>query len=353
MHLRSHKLIVLTIALVIIGGTALTAWLHTSRTANGNSWLEGILPSVFAESQSGLTLLGNVDVRQVDLSFKVGGRIGAMKFEEGDAVEAGQVVASLEKSDFEDEVRLARARVQVQEAALAKLKSGTRPEEIAQARALVDQREAELENAQLSFKRKESLAERGFSSHEVHENARAAQREAEARLTAAQEALKLAEAGPRQETIDEARAQLNANEISLNLIRRKLADADLIAPNDGVILTRVREPGAIVSTGETIYNLTLAAPIWVRTYVSEPDLGRIHPGMAAKVKTDSGGVYEGQIGFISPVAEFTPKSIETRQLRTSLVYRLRVIVSQPDNGLRQGMPVTVVLPSTKPTEGEG
>lgn len=329
--------------LAIVGASGFAGWAYLKGDAGQRSWL-------LAEPQSELTLLGNVDVRQVNLAFKVGGRISVMKFEEGDTVKADQLVAVLEKDDFKDEVRLARARVQAQEAVLARLKNGTRPEEIAEARALVEQREAELDNARLSFKRKESLAERGFSSHEAHQNALAVLRESDARLKAAREVFKLAEAGPRQEIIDEARAQLSANQITLDLARRKFSDADLISPSDGIILTRVREPGAIVAAGETVYNLALTSPVWVRTYVSEPDLGRVHPGMAAKVKTDSGGIFDGQIGFISPVAEFTPKTVETRQLRTSLVYRLRVIVRDPEKGLRQGMPVTVVLPSTNPTE---
>ena len=112
-----------------------------------------------------------------------------------------------------------------------------------------------------------------------------------------------------------------------------------------MILTRIQEPGAIVAEGAPVYTLSLTAPVWVRTYVAEPDLGRIHPGMPAAVTTDSAPdkVYAGQIGFISPVAEFTPKTVETTSLRTDLVYRLRVIVDNPDNGLRQGMPVTVTL----------
>ncbi len=122
----------------------------------------------------------------------------------------------------------------------------------------------------------------------------------------------------------------------------------MIAPSDGVILTRAREKGAIVSSGETVFTLTLASPVWVRTYVNEHDLGRIHPNMPATVTTDTAPdkKYPGRIGFISPVAEFTPKTVETRELRTNLVYRLRVLVENPDNGLRQGMPVTVTLDLT-------
>ena len=128
--------------------------------------------------------------------------------------------------------------------------------------------------------------------------------------------------------------------------RTRLVDADIIAPNDGVILTRAREKGAIVQAGEIVYSETLAAPIWVRTYVNERDLGLIHPDMEATITTDSAPdkPYVGRIGFISPTAEFTPKAVETRELRTDLVYRLRVVIAKPDGGLRQGMPVTVHLP---------
>ena len=107
--------------------------------------------------------------------------------------------------------------------------------------------------------------------------------------------------------------------------------------------TRARERGAIVSPGETVFTLTLSSPVWVRTYVNETDLGRVQPDMPAYVTTDSAPkkFYTGHVGFISPTAEFTPKSVETRELRTDLVYRLRIVVDNPDGALRQGMPVTV------------
>ncbi|MEX0643767.1 MAG: HlyD family efflux transporter periplasmic adaptor subunit, partial [Parvularculaceae bacterium] len=146
-----------------------------------------------------------------------------------------------------------------------------------------------------------------------------------------------------EEDVKAAQAALSAEKAALSLAQRRLSDTDLVAPNDGVILTRVREPGAVVGPGQPIYTLSLTSPVWVRTYVAEPDLGNIRPGAAAVVRTDSGDQYDGQIGFISPTAEFTPKSVETKELRTSLVYRVRVIIDNPDDGLRQGMPVTVTL----------
>ena len=134
----------------------------------------------------------------------------------------------------------------------------------------------------------------------------------------------------------------------LEQAKTRLRDTEILAPNDGVILTRVREPGAVVPQGEPVYTLALDNPVWIRTYVDEPRLGTVHPGQKALVLTDSGGQYVGYVGFISPQAEFTPKTVETSQLRTDLVYRLRVIVNAPDKGLRQGMPVTVRLENGKP-----
>ena len=182
-------------------------------------------------------------------------------------------------------------------------------------------------------------------SREEFDQRRSTYEEAEARLKTARESQRLVEIGPRQEDIDAARAMLAAEEAAVIQSGRRLADSDLIAPGPGTILTRARERGAIVQAGETVFTLTLASPVWVRTYVNERDLGRVRPNMAAEVRTDSAPdkVYRGYVGFISPTAEFTPKTVETRELRTDLVYRLRVIVDNPDGGLRQGMPVTVVL----------
>ena len=290
-----------------------------------------------------ITLYGNVDVRQVNLGFKVSGRVDQLLVEEGDRVMRGQQLATLEKPDFVDDVALAQARFDASAAALSQLENGARPQEIAQAEALVEERRATVQNARRTVKRRAELAEEGFTAHQAHEDAEAALLEAEARLQSAIETLNLVNAGPRDEEIERARAAHAADAAALSLAQRRLADTDLFAPNEGTILTRVREPGAIIQAGEPILNLSLKSPVWVRTYVEEPQLGFVTPGMKATVQTDSGGTFEGQVGFISPVAEFTLKTVETRELRTRLVYRVRVIVGSDDDSLRQGMPVTVVL----------
>lgn len=295
------------------------------------------------EAPRRLTLLGNIDVRQVNLAFKVGGRIESLAVDEGDAVESGQVVASLEQRYFDDDLKLAQAQLAQAQANFDRLKNGSRPEEIAQAKAQEATAQAALARATQDYDRAQLLIkQKAISSQEFDAN-QAAFLEAQAAVKSAQATVELSVIGPRVEDIAAGRAQVDAAAAQIQIADRRLADAMLLSPNDGVILTRAREAGAIVNPGETVATLTLSSAVWVRTYVGEIDLGNVRPGMLVDVQTDtpSGRTYHGTVGFISPTAEFTPKSVETRELRTSLVYRLRIVVDDPNGGLRQGMPVTV------------
>ena len=292
-----------------------------------------------------LKIQGNVDIRQVNLGFRVSGRIREMHFEEGDPVRAGDLIALLDEGPYQDQVNLARAQLAQATANLTKAINGSRPQEIDQARAQVAQAQANVENADLTFQRESDLRRTNAISKQEFDNATATRDANRAQLRSAQANLALLEAGSRQEDIDAARAQVQHDQANLETAEVNLSDCRLLAPTDGVIITRALEPGAIVAAGTSVYSLCLYSPVWIRTYVDEMDLGRIYPGMKALVYTDTnpGKPYEGQIGFISPVAEFTPKTVETRELRSDLVFRLRVVVQQPDKYLRQGMPVTVRL----------
>ena len=292
-------------------------------------------------------LYGNVDIRQVSLGFRVSGRIAELAVDEGDVVKSGAVLAKLDAQPFQYAERAADANVAALRATLDKLKAGARPTEIAQARAVYNESLADLKNAELGYDRAAQLRPQGTISEANLDQATAAKAMAAARADAANEALKLLEEGSRAEDIAAADAQLKGAEAALATARTSLEDATLRAPNDGVILSRVRETGAIVSPADTVFVLSLVEPVWIRAYVAEPDLGRIHPGMKVKVTSDTrpNDAYDGVVGFISPVAEFTPKSVETPELRTDLVYRLRVVIDKPGPDLRQGMPVTVRLAS--------
>ena len=293
-----------------------------------------------------LTLYGNVDIRQVQLGFRVGGRLAAMLAQEGETVQAGDVLARLDAQPLEDAARAAEAQVAAQRAMLDKLEAGPREAELAQARALHAERLADLQNARQAFERGEQLRTSGSVSQAAFDQARSARDMAAARATSALEALQLLEEGSRPEDIAAARANLQAAQAGLSAAQTSLDDAQLRAPSAGIVLSRVREPGSIVAPGEIVVILSLTQPVSVRAYVGEPDLGRIHPGMEVEIVTDTAPArpYRGTIGFISPVAEFTPRAVETPELRTALVYRLRITVTDSDEGLRQGMPVTVRLP---------
>ena len=294
-----------------------------------------------------LVLYGNVDVRQVDLAFTVEGKVVELLADEGDRVESGALIARLDSELYDHAVALTEARVASQAALVAKLEAGSRPAEITRARADVAQARARVANNEATFERKKALAASDFAARQSVDDSRAGVDTSKAELAARAADLALAEEGPRQEDIAAARAQLRAEQEALAVARYRLQETGLIAPATGTVLTRAREVGAVVGAGSTVLTLSIADPVWVRTYVDEPDLGRIHPGMAAVVTTDShpDKIYEGSIGFISPTAEFTPKAVETPALRTALVYRVRVHVTNPDNGLRQGMPVTVTIAS--------
>jgi HlyD family secretion protein len=305
----------------------------------------GVLDQHAREPTDSLTLYGNVDIRQVDLGFRVAGRIASMQFEEGDVVKAGQPMAALDDRSYNDDVNAAEAQLSQQAATLAKLVRGPRPAEIEQARASLAERKANMERAEQTFDRNRTLQASGAVAQANLDDARTALEAAQAAVSSASQALRLLEQGSRVEDIEAARASLEMSKARLGATQTSLADTHLLAPSDGVVLSRVREPGSIVSPADVVYTLSLTKPVWVRAYVDEAHLGNVVPGMEVEVKSDGSATpRRGRIGFVSPVAEFTPKSVETPNLRTDLVYRLRITLDDADVGLRQGMPVSVRLP---------
>ena len=297
------------------------------------------------DPSAAFSLSGNVDVHQVELAFRVSGRISAVKVQEGDKVSAGQVLALLDPVPFQTDVNSARADLAQAQAQLDKTRRGFRIEEVEQARANVAQRAADLENAQVTLRRQQQLVASGLVTHQQIDDAQARVHMSEAALAASRGQLTLELHGSRIEDIEAQEATVASAQARLEKAQTALADATLLAPSKGIISVRAREPGAIVQVGQTVYTLTLNDPVWIRAYVSQPRLGRIKPGMVVKLTIDSmpGKHYDGTVGFISPEAEFTPKTVQTEQVRDDLVYRIRVIASDPDDVFRQGMPVTVLI----------
>jgi HlyD family secretion protein len=301
-----------------------------------------------------LHLHGNVDIRQVQLAFHDTGRIQRILVQEGQTVQAGELLAELDPVRYQAALAQARAQVAVQREVLARLRSGSRPEEIAEARARVKGAEALLREAQDTFRRTRILAGSLYVSQQQLDSAEAALKTARASLDAQQQGLTLAVKGPRQEDIQAAEAQLKAAEAAFERAQQELNDTSLYAPEKAVVQDRILEPGDMASPQVPVMTLALDDPVWVRAYVSETDLGKIASGMQAEVKTDSfpDKTYRGWIGFISPTAEFTPKPVETTELRSKLVYRLRVYVCNPEQELRLGMPADVFLDLRQPIPSE-
>jgi HlyD family secretion protein len=295
-----------------------------------------------------LTLYGNVEIREARLAFNGSGHLLAVNVEEGDKVETGQVLARLDTELLQRTLQQTEAQVGARRAQLDKLLAGSRPEEIASAKAGVAAARAHARSARDTARRLESLLKRKSVSPEEVELARAGADAAAADLDAAQQKLKLLEAGPRQEDIAAARADLVAAQAAQSLAQQHLDDAVLKAPQDGIVRDRLTEPGEFVTPQNPVLSLAFVSPVWVRAYIPETLLGKVRPGMSATIHTDSypDKSYPGWVGFISPTAEFTPKSVQTPELRTRLVYEIRVHACNPGGELRLGMPATVQLDLT-------
>ena len=300
-----------------------------------------------------LVLYGNIDLREVDLAFNDSQRIATVLVREGDTVRKGQVLARLDTSRLEPQFAQARAQAAAQRAVVDRLHHGSRPEEIAQARANLMLAQADARQSRDDYQRLEAVSSssggRAVSRQEV-DDAKAQADVSDAKVAVNRKALQLALIGPRKEDIAQAEAMLDGEEAQAALLQQELADAQLRAPLDAVVRSRIAEPGDMASPQKTALTLAITDPKWVRAYVSETELGRVRPGMKAAVEVDSfpGRRFPGWVGFISPEAEFTPKTVQTQDLRSSLVYEIRVFVTDPGDVLRLGMPATVYLSPGNP-----
>jgi len=238
--------------------------------------------------QNQLVLYGNVDLRQVELAFNDNERIAEVLVQEGDKVTRGQILARLDTCRLKPEAAMAKA---------------------------------DLVNAKQQWSRLTALAE----------------------LTTGR--------AVSQQDLDGAKAALDMAQARLAVSDQELADAELVSPCQAVVRSRLLEPGEMVSPQRPIFNLAITDPKWVRAYVSEADLGKVHEGMKASISTDGfpGQIIPGWVGFISSVAEFTPKAVQTEDLRPNLVYEIRVFVQDAKDELRLGMPATVSLELNPPT----
>ena len=323
--------------------TVLIAVLVIALVATG-IWTRGF--GLLGNGEDGeLTLYGNVDIREVDMAFRVGGRISAIAVEEGDTVSEGQELAVIDAAPLDARIAEADAGIAAAEAQLAKLRNGSRSEDIAQARARLNAVETSLKEAEADVTRREPLVGPGAISRDAWQATVAQRDRLRSQAEEARQALGELRTGARKEDIAAAEAQVRSARATRETINTDRNDTRLVAATAGTVITRAEEPGAIVQPGQTVLTLSIDRPLRVRAYVAETDLSRISTGTKVTVSADGNDkTYHGTIGFISPQAEFTPKTVQTEDLRTDLVYRLRIVVDDPDNGLRQGQPVTVTIP---------
>lgn len=323
------RLILLPVVIIITALGGYFWWQQSAQTVDNHS----------------LELYGNIDIREARLAFNGSEHISRILVEEGDQVEKGQLLAELHPQLLQAQLDQAQAAEQAQRQLLAKLMAGSRPEEIRKAEAELQSARAQAESAQDSYQRVAELLNKHLASNQDEEQARTLAAAAAAQVKALQASLALIKAGARKEDIAAARAQLAAREAARKLAQQRLKDASLLAPAAGVIRTRILQPGDMAFPQTPVLTLAFVDPVWVRAYLPEPMLGRVQLGATAWITTDSFPAkrYQGWVGYISPTAEFTPKTVQTPELRTRLVYALRIIACNPAGELRLGMPASVSI----------
>ncbi len=373
-----------------------------------------IIWNVFFRNQrdpNRILLSGNIEVTQVDMAFKIPGRLAERLVEEGEPITQGRLLARLDAGDQQMQMRKAAADLEYARAVLAELTAGSRPEEIKRAEARLEQarfvltelekgsRSQEIAEAQAELAR--ALAAQGAAESQLkltkadldryeavykeggisrqafeafrtkYETADRSKAESAARVSAVRQRLSLIEEGPRDEKIRQARAALDqtraeyelvktgprletiaqararaaAAEEAFNLSKKQVADTEIFAPFDGVVLSKSAEPGAYLNPGAPVVTVAQMDRVWLRAFVNETELGRIKLGQAASVSTDAfpKKVYPGKVSFIASQAEFTPKSVQTFEERINLMYRIKIDLDNTGGELKPGMPADALI----------
>jgi HlyD family secretion protein len=283
---------------------------------------------------------GNIETTEVDVGFKISGRIVSISVQEGDWVEQGNVLAKIDDDDLLQRLGLAQASLKSAQTKLEKALAGSRPEEIREAEAALQQAQFDFENRQAHYERMKVLFEKGVIPKDTLDNAEAGFKIASASVQRARESYQLVKKGPRKEDIEDAKAQVEQAQASLKLTETQLSYTVLYSPLSGVVLVKSGEIGEVVNPGTSILTLADIENVWLKAYIPEPDLSRVKWGQEVIVTTDlkPQKEYKGRISFISSEAEFTPKQIQTEKERVTLVYRVKIDIPNPDRELKPGMP---------------
>ena len=295
-----------------------------------------------------LRISGNIEAHESVVGFKVQGRLAELPVQEGQYVHEGDPIAGLDRNDYLQQVKMDEAAVRSRKAELALAMAGSRSQEIKSAEQALLDAQADLELKQVEFRRNQALYKKDEVSAETRDISATGLKRAEAAHERSKQTYDQLLEGTRKEQIAINRASVDAAQQSLELSRIRLEYTRLKAPKSGVITVRQAELGEVMSPGAPVVTIADVGHLWLRGYVSETDLGRVRWGQSATVKTDTfpGKTYKGRVSFISPEAEFTPKSVETRKERVTLVYRIKIDLDNPNHELKPGMPADAEIELT-------
>lgn len=316
----------------------------------------GILVMGSDDDADGLEASGTVEAVEADLGFNLPGRVAAIPVREGDRVAAGEELARLEVAELEARRAAAVGRLESARAILAEMQSGAPGEELAQGRAAVRAAARRAEEAGRELERARALHEGGAISRRELDRAVTARELAEASLDQARQQLAILQRGPRRERVAGQQAAVAAAEAVVAEVDARLADAVIRAPFAGRVALRHREPGETVQPGQPVVTVMNPEDRWVQIYLPEDRIGRVSIGQEATIRSDSypDREYPGRISFIADEAEFTPRSVQTREERVKLVYEVRVrIVGDPELVLKPGVPADVTLGPVGPEPTDG
>jgi HlyD family secretion protein len=284
-----------------------------------------------------ITASGTIETTEVTVSAKVGGEIIRLYVDEGSSVRKGDTLALIDRSDLDIQLRQAVANAEAADAQYKLAVQGSREEDIAQA-------EATFKNAQDDLRRAEELFKASTMTQKQLDDART-------RSTVAEQTYAKLKRGSRPEEIEAARARRDLAHAQVDAIRKKIVDSYVIAPMQGMITEKALEEGDVVIQNGSLFRISRLDKVHLMIYVSEEELAKFKLGQVAEVFIDAypKKPFPGKIIYISDVAEFTPKNVQTKEDRTKLVFGVKVEVANPDQVLKPGMPADASIPISSPS----
>lgn len=305
-----------------------------------------------------LRVSGHVEATEVRLAPEMGGRVLSLNVKEGDRIQTGAVVLTIDATDLQLAIARAKTERASAEAQLRLVRASARSEDVKQAEAQVEAAKAdipaaraELDAATADLQRFDLLLSRKSGSQKQRDDAATRRDVASARVEAAQKRVEAAEAtlarvkaGARREEVAVAESRIATAQAAIASLEDQVKDATLVSPVSGVVTEKLTEMGEMVAPRAPVAVVADLDHAWADVYVPEPAVPRIALGQPATLFTDAGGAgLTGTVTFISPKAEFTPRNVQTADERAKLVYRIRVSVDNSGGVLKQGMPVDAEL----------